>query len=278
MLVKPPLGVCIPKVSLLPADLQPEKVAGGGSSSMLSRTFSQGPLRAMKRGSDANRLLAGLPRKEGQRLLASGDQVELAVPAILNEPAERIRHVYFPTSSTISLVSMIDDHTSLEVELVGNEGMVGIPLILGVNVSPLRVAVQGSGTALRMSAATFCREFASSPALRRVLHRYLYVLLVQLAQTAACTRFHLLDARLARWLLMTQDRSHSNKFHLTHEALAQMLGVRRVGVTKAAGLLQRHKLVSYSRGDITILDRAGLEAVSCGCYQAVKDSYEGVVG
>lgn len=264
-------------VTFLHHNLQPEKVAGGAGIGP-ARTFSKVPLRAIKRVPVANRLLAALPRKEGQRLLASGEQVELAVPEILNEPAEPIRHVYFPTSSTISLVSMVDDRSSLEVELVGNEGMVGVSLILGVNFSPLRVVVQGSGTALRMSAAVFCRELASSPVLRRVLNRYLYVLLVQLAQTAACTRFHLLDARLARWLLMTQDRAHSNEFHLTHEALARTLGVRRVGVTKAAGLLQRHKLVSYSRGDITILDRAGLEAVSCGCYQAVKDSYERVVG
>jgi CRP-like cAMP-binding protein len=156
--------------------------------------------------------------------------------------------------------------------------MVGVPLMLGVDVSPLRAVVQGSGTALRMTAASFLREVESSLALRRKLHRYLYVLLTQLAQTAACNRFHVLDARLARWLLMTQDRAHSNEFHLTHEVLAQMLGVRRVGVTNAAGLLQEQKLVRYSRGNITVLDRVGLEAVSCGCYRAVKDTYESILG
>lgn len=232
----------------------------------------------MKRTAVENHLLAGLPRKDCQRLLASCEQVELTVADILCEPAERIRYVYFPVSGIISLVSVVDDHTSLEVDLIGNEGMVGIPLILGVNISPLRVIVQGSGAALRMSAASFDRELELSLALRRELNRYIYVLLVQLAQTAACTRFHQLDARLARWLLIAQDRAHSNEFHLTHEALGRMLGVRRVGVTKAAGLLQKHKLVSYSRGDITILDRAGLEAVSCGCYRAVRDSYEPVIG
>jgi CRP-like cAMP-binding protein len=232
----------------------------------------------MIRAPAVNLLLTNLPRKDRQHLLASCEQVELTLADVLCEPAARIQHVYFPADSFISLVIPVNSHASLEVELVGNEGMVGVPLMLGVDVSPLRAVVQGSGTALRMTAASFLREVESSLALRRKLHRYLYVLLTQLAQTAACNRFHVLDARLARWLLMTQDRAHSNEFHLTHEVLAQMLGVRRVGVTNAAGLLQEQKLVRYSRGNITVLDRVGLEAVSCGCYRAVKDTYESILG
>lgn len=161
--------------------------------------------------------------------------------------------------------------------MVGNEGMVGIPLILGVNVSPLYSLVQGSGPAWRMTAALFSKEFERSGALQRDLKRYLYVLMSQLAQTAACTRFHVVEARLARWLLMTRDRAHSGEFHITQQFLAYMLGVRRVGVTKAATALQKHKLISYTRGDITILDNAGLEAAACGCYQTDKETYQRIM-
>ncbi len=232
----------------------------------------------VKHVTNANRLLAGLPGKDLKHFLANCEAFELTFGDVLCEPAERIRHVYFPTSGFISLVIPVDSHANLEVELVGNEGMVGVPLILGVDISPLRTLVQGSGTALRMTTALFRQELVLSLALRRKLHRYIHVSLNQLAQTAACNRFHVLDARLAHWLLMTQDRAHSNEFHLTHEVLGQMLGVRRVGVTNAAGLLQKRKLVRYRRGNITILDRAGLEAVSCGCYRAGKDAYESVLG
>jgi len=225
-----------------------------------------------------NRLLDSLPQKDRRQLLACGEVVNLDFGEILSEPGNPIHHAYFPIDCFISLVIPVDSRASLEVELVGNEGVVGAPLLLGVDVSSLRALVQGAGTALRISAPSFLREVEDSPALRRVLHRYVVVLLAQLAQTAACNRFHLLDARLARWLLITGDRAHSDEFHLTHEALARMLGVRRVGVTNAAGMLQKRKLVSYSRGDIRILDRAGLETASCGCYQSVRAIYERVLG
>ncbi|HQT00539.1 MAG TPA: Crp/Fnr family transcriptional regulator [Thiobacillus sp.] len=217
---------------------------------------------------DSNCLIAALPRKDRQRLLAACEPVDLAFAAVLAEPGERVRHVFFPTGSFISLMTPIIDRASLEVGLVGTEGMVGATLALGMKMSPLHALVQGAGPALRMGAVPFRRELDLSPTLLRGVQRYLYVVMGQLAQNAACTRFHVVEARLARWLLMSHDRAHSDTIHVTHEFLAAMLGVRRVGITKAATSLQNRALIRYHRGNVRVVDRGGLEAASCGCYAA----------
>ena len=224
-----------------------------------------------------NRLLESLPSGDLRRLLAACETVELAFAEVLYSPWERLGHVFFPVDSFISLIMPVDDSSSLEVGLIGNEGMFGVPLALGVDASPVRAVVQGAGSALRVDAASFCHELGRSPALQREIDRYVFVQLSQLAQTAGCTRFHVVEARLARWLLMTQDRAHADAFHVTQEFLALMLGVRRVGVTKAAGALQKRRLIHYSRGDITVLDRRGLKAASCGCYNADRESYDRIL-
>jgi CRP-like cAMP-binding protein len=225
-----------------------------------------------------NYLIDALPAKYKKHFLAGCQEIEIDFAEVLSEPNETISHVYFPTDSFISLVSPVDNHAGLEVALIGNEGMHGIALVLGVNVSSLHAVVQGEGHTMSMKAAPFRRELRHSPTLQRILNRYVYVRMTQLAQTAACTRFHVLEARLARWLLMTQDRAHSDTFYITHEFLAYMLGVRRVGITKAAYSLQQRKLIRYRRGRITILDRNSLEATSCGCYAADMASYFTTMG
>lgn len=222
----------------------------------------------------ANSLLAALPARHHQLLLAHLEPVTLTFGEVLYQPGEPIQHVYFPTDSLVSLLTLVEGHMALEIGLVGREGMLGIPLVLGINDSPVRALVQGTGTAMRMKSADFLGKLKQSPPLQKEIHRYIHERMVQITQTAACNRFHLVEARLARWLLMTRDRVRSDQFRLTQELLGCMLGVLRVAVTKAAGTLQKRKLISYRRGQISILDGQGLEAAACQCYQVVKNVHD----
>ncbi len=225
-----------------------------------------------------NHLIELLPRKDRAHLLAACETVELTLSAILCEPGDSTRHIYFPVDGFISMVTRIDGHPGVEVGMVGREGMLGAQLALGVSEAPLHALVQGPGSALRISSKAFRRELASSRALQLGLHRYIYVLMMQLASSAACLRFHMIGPRLARWLLMSQDRAHTPSFHVTHEFLAYMLGVRRVGITVAAGSLQRNGLIKYHRGQLTVLNRSGLEAAACTCYANDRIAYASQIG
>jgi CRP-like cAMP-binding protein len=230
-------------------------------------------MRGAKLVSVPNRLLGALPRKDYQNLLPALEPVKLAFGEILFESHAQIRHVYFPNDCFVSMLTTVDADRAAEVGLIGSEGMIGIPTALGVAVSPFRAVVQGEGTAMRLKAADFLRNFSKSVVLKREVFLFTHLLMVQIAQTAACNRFHVVTQRMARWLLMTRDRVNSNEFRITQEFLALMLGVRRVGVSQAMSGLRQRKLIVYRRGTITILDHGGLAAVACACYRTVKDAY-----
>ncbi len=217
-----------------------------------------------------NQLLAALPLKEYQRLQPDLEQVSLDFGTILYEPGDVMPFVYFPNSGIVSLLSMVEERSPLEVGMVGSEGMVGIGIFLGVSTSLNRALVQGSGTAMKMKAAVLRREIKQHSPLSDLLRQYTHSLLAQVSQGAVCNHFHQVEARLARWLLMTHDRFRVDEFRLTQEFLSDMLGVRREGVVKAARVLQRKKLIIYVRGQIQILNRAGLEAAACQCYELLR--------
>lgn len=214
----------------------------------------------------SNMLLAALPRATLRAILPALAPATLVLGDVLHEPGQPLRHVYFPLTSLVSLIVVVEDRQALEVALVGREGLVGVSLALGAPVGPVRAVVQGGGSALRMTKAALRASLGGHAALGVVLGGYADALIGQIARTAGCNRFHLLEARLARWLLMTRDRVASQDFQMTQEFLSAMLGVRRGGISDAASSFQRRHLIEYSRGHITILDHDGLEAASCPCY------------
>ncbi|MCM2327811.1 MAG: Crp/Fnr family transcriptional regulator [Lysobacter sp.] len=228
----------------------------------------------MEKSQMANRVLASIPPRDYKRLHAQLEPVKLKFGEVVFEPGKAIKHVYFPVDCLVSLLTAVDKRRSLEVGMVGNEGMAGMPFILGMGVSGVRAIVQGGGNALRMASAPFRIEFDRNQPLQDALYRYTYALMAQISQTAACNRFHEAEPRLSRWLLMTRDRVGADDFLLTHEFLAHMLGLRREGVTEAASALKRRNLISYSRGKIQILDVKGLKKSSCSCYQTVKTVFD----
>lgn len=224
-----------------------------------------------------NHLLARLPLHDRTRILACCEPVQLTLSNVLSEPGTIARYAYFPTEGFISLVTSIDGKPVLEVGMVGCEGMLGAQLGSGIKTSALHALVQGAGASWRLTATDFRRELDTSRPLRKFINRYLYVLMAQFATSAGCLRFHTITQRLARWLLMTQDRARSDSFNVTHEFLSYMLGVRREGITNSAGELHAAGLIRYSRGAVDVLDRVGLENASCGCYRADRQSYAEVL-
>jgi CRP-like cAMP-binding protein len=221
-----------------------------------------------------NHLIELLPARSRVALLRIADSVPLALEQVLCEAGKPAQHVYFPTSGFISLIVPVDHHAGLEVSMVGSEGMLGAHLALGIQIAPQRALVQGVGSAIRIETRPFMLELERSPALLRGLQRYLYVLMSQFAVAAPCLRFHLTGPRLARWLLMSHDRAGADSFRITHEFLGYMLGMRRAGITAAAGTLQSAGLIEYSRGNIKVLDRKGLERAACSCYAADEQAYQ----
>jgi CRP-like cAMP-binding protein len=219
----------------------------------------------------SNRLLAALPKKDFEALERHFEEVPLVLEEILYQPKVLISDVYFPNSGIVSLLAPANGRGTLEVGLVGKEGLLGLAIFMGVNSSQNRAVVQGTGSAMKIKATAFRKECNNGGALPRILQRYSHSLLTQITQSAVCNQFHSVDARLARWLLMTHDRMGKDEFALTQEFLSNMLGVRREGVSRAAGDLQKRKLIRYSRGTVRILDRPGLEATSCGCYEIIRE-------
>ena len=221
-----------------------------------------------------NRLLAALPAEECVRLFPHLELVPMPLGHVLYEPGMQMRHLYFPTTSIVSRLGVMEDGASAEIAVVGNEGIVGVSLFMGGETTPSRAVVQSAGHAYRLKGQLLKDEFYLAGPMQRLLLRYTQALLTQMAQTAVCNRHHSLDQQLCRWLLLSLDRLPSKELIMTQELIANMLGVRREGVTEAAGHVQKAGLIDYHRGRITVLDRPGLETRSCECYQVVKTEFD----
>jgi CRP-like cAMP-binding protein len=225
-------------------------------------------------GVHRNHLLDALPKSDYERLVAHLELVPMELGAVLYEPGARMRYVYFPTTSIVSLLYVMENGASAEIAIVGNEGMLGIALFMGGETTPSRAVVQSAGSGFRLRAQLLKEEFSRFGPMLRLLLRYTQGLITQMAQTAVCNRHHSVDQQLCRWLLLSLDRLSSNELAMTQELIANMLGVRREGVTEAAGKLQDAGLIRYHRGKITVLDRRGLEQRSCECYEVVKREFD----
>jgi CRP-like cAMP-binding protein len=232
----------------------------------------------MARNPNSNRLLAGLPERERARVLGRCEAVSLCTGEILARPGDLIHWAYFPVGGLISLMGPMDSGSIVEVSMAGSDGFYGMPVALGATLSPVHAVVQAEGRAMRIGADDLRGELAAMPALRTRLGLYIHVVMAQLVRSAGCNRFHVIEQRVARWLLVASDNTRDDTFAVTHEALARMLGVRRVGVTEAASGLQRRGLIGYTRGIVTITDRKGLERASCSCYRCDRQTYKRILG
>jgi CRP-like cAMP-binding protein len=228
--------------------------------------------------SDKNRLLAALEREEYERLLPYLEPVSFSLGEVVYEAGEQLEYVFFPTTAIISLLYTMENGATAEMGLSGNEGLIGIALFMGGNTMPNRAVVQSAGGALRMRAKVLQEEFARGGQLQLLLLRYTLALITQISQTAVCNRLHTVEQQLCRWLLLSHDRVNADELIMTQELIADMLGVRREGVTVAAGRLQDMGTISYVRGHIKILDRQKLEATVCECYRVVKDEFDRLLG
>ena len=232
---------------------------------------------ANKQGQSDNTLLRALSQPEEKKFMADSTMVTLSDGKVLAAYGERLRHVYFPVGGYIGLTTSVDGNVLLGIGMVGDEGMLGTFPAFGIDVSPLNATVLLAGSALRMDVAVFRRHLVANPELLRMLKRYCCVMISQLAQASSCNRFHPVEQRLARRLLMMQDRAHSNVLRITQLSLADLLGVRRPAVSAAASELQNHNWIHYSRGDITILDRDALKSASCSCYERDNSIYQDIM-
>jgi len=245
-----------------------------GKAPSLPQTGRPHPATPGRANAHQNHLLDALPAGDYARVKPYLELVPLKLGEVLYEPGARLRHVYFPTTSIVSLLYVMVDGASAEIAVVGNEGMLGISLFMGGETTPSHAVVQSAGFAVRLKAQLLKNEFARFGPMMHLLLRYTQALITQMAQTAVCNRHHSVDQQLCRWLLLSLDRLASNELSMTQELIANMLGVRREGVTEAAGKLQDAGLIRYQRGRITVLDRPGLEARSCECYKVVKLEFD----